>query len=352
MSELTDTVQNLRLSAEAEIRAASSAQELESLRVRWLGRRSQLNQLLRSIAELDASERAAVGKAANEARQALETELSQRENALAERDLSARLESERIDVTLPGDPDLLSGHLHLLTQTRREIEDVFVGLGFTVLEGPEIEFDYYNFTALNHPPGHPARMLQDTFYVTDEVLLRTHTSPMQVRSMEQTQPPVYVIVPGRVYRRDSDATHTPMFNQIEGLAVDTDITLADLQGVLLEFARAIFGRDRQVRLRPHYFPFTEPSVEVDVSCFRCDATGVLADGSRDPLCKGNGWIEALGAGMVDPNVFAFVEQGGYDAEAVQGFAFGLGVERIAMLKHSVPDLRLFFDGDSRFLEQF
>ena len=255
-------------------------------------------------------------------------------------------------VTLPGDPPPGVGRLHLITQTRREIEDVFVGLGFAVVEGPEIELDYYNFTALNMPPAHPARAMQDTFYVTDDVVLRTHTSPLQVRIMEEQGPPVYAIMPGRVYRRDSDATHTPMFHQVEGLAVDDEITLGDLQGVLLEFARAIFGREREIRLRSSYFPFTEPSVEVDVSCFQCGGSGALADGSRDPLCKGSGWIEILGAGMVDPNLFGFVRDRGYDPERVQGFAFGMGIERIAMLRHGVPDLRMFFDNDLRFLEQF
>jgi phenylalanyl-tRNA synthetase alpha chain len=254
-------------------------------------------------------------------------------------------------VTLPGDPPRPVGHLHLITETRREIEDVFVGLGFSVVEGPEIEYDYYNFTALNHPPGHPARMLQDTFYLSDDVLLRTHTSPMQVRAMEEQGPPIYIVVPGKTYRRDNDATHSPMFHQVEGLAVDEHITLADLQGVLLEFARAIFGQEREVRLRPHYFPFTEPSVEVDISCFRCGGSGVL-DGERDSLCKGSGWIEILGAGMVDPNVFGFVAERGWDPERVQGFAFGMGIERIAMLKHGIPDLRLLFSNDVRFLEQF
>jgi phenylalanyl-tRNA synthetase alpha chain len=304
------------------------------------------------VGGLDESQRAQVGKAANAARHQLEAQIEQRGRELEAAELEARLETEKIDVTLPGDPPRLQGHLHLITQTRREIEDVFVGLGFAVVEGPEVEFDYYNFTALNHPPGHPARMLQDTFYLSRDVLLRTQTSPMQIRSMELHKPPIYVVVPGRVYRRDSDATHTPMFHQIEGLAVDEDITLADLQGVLLEFARAIFGEDRQVRLRPHYFPFTEPSVEVDVSCFRCGGSGRLADGSRDSLCKGVGWMEILGAGMVDPNVFGFVRQNGYDPDSVQGFAFGLGIERIAMLKHFVADLRLFFENDARFLEQF
>ena len=211
-----------------------------------------------------------------------------------------------------------------------------------------MEFDYYNFTALNHPPDHPARMLADTFYFSDDVLLRTHTSPMQVRSMELQEPPVYLVVPGKAYRRDNDATHTPMFHQVEGLAIDEDITLGDLQGVLLEFVRAIFGPEREIRLRPHYFPFTEPSVEVDVSCFVCDGTGRVG-GERCSLCKGSGWIEILGSGMVDPNVLGFVD---YDPDKVQGFAFGMGIERIAMLRHGVPDLRMFYDNDVRFLEQF
>ena len=251
-------------------------------------------------------------------------------------------------MTLPGAPPQPVGRLHLLSATRREIEDVFLGLGFRIAEGPEIETVYYNFDALNHAPTHPARDRQDTFYVNDDVLLRTHTSPMQIRTMESHPPPLYVIVPGRVYRRDSDATHTPQFHQIEGLAVDTDITLADLKGTLLAFARAIFGADREVRLRPHFFPFTEPSVEVDVSCFMEHTTG----GERCRVCKDTGWVEILGSGMVDPNVFSYVSEYGYDPERVQGFAFGMGIERIAMLKHGVPDLRLLYDNDKRFLEQF
>lgn len=338
--------------AERNVLEARTAEDIEQMRVRFLGRKAELTQILRSVAKLESDERARVGKRGNEARQALEALIDERAGTLEAEELDKRLGTEQIDVTLPGDPPVPVGHLHLLTSTRREIEDVFVGMGYRVVEGPEVETDYYNFTALNHPAGHPARMLQDTFYFSDEVLLRTHTSPMQIRSMEQQKPPIYIVVPGRVYRRDSDATHTPMFNQIEGLAVDEGITLADLQGTLLEFARAIFGDERKVRLRPHYFPFTEPSVEVDVSCFACDATGKLTDGSRDPLCKGSGWIEIAGAGMVDPNVFGFVADHGYDPDSVQGFAFGLGIDRIAMLKHSVPDLRLLFENDLRFLEQF
>jgi phenylalanyl-tRNA synthetase alpha chain len=253
---------------------------------------------------------------------------------------------------MPGDPPLPVGHLHLVSQIRRELEDIFVGLGFVVLEGPEVEYDYYNFTALNHPPEHPARSPQDTFYLTEQVLLRTHTSPMQLRAMEAQEPPIYVVVPGRVYRPDTpDATHVPMFHQLEGLAIDEDITLADLQGTLLEFARAMFGAEREVRLRPGYFPFTEPSVEVDVSCFVCDGTGSVGN-DRCPTCKGEAWVEILGAGMVDPNVLGYVEDNGYDPERVQGFAFGMGIERIAALKHGVPDLRMLWENDVRLLEQF
>jgi len=342
----------LRREAEAAVSSAGSSRELEELRVRYLGRRAELTGILRAIGTLPAEQRGPVGKRANAVRQAVEALLSQRSAALEGAELDARLREDRIDVTLPGDPPRAAGRLHLITQTRREIEDVFVGLGFSVVEGPEVELDHYNFTALNMPPDHPARLMQDTFYFTGDVLLRTHTSPMQVRSMEAQAPPIYVIVPGKAYRRDSDATHTPMFHQIEGLAVDEDITLADLRGVLLEAARAIFGAEREIRLRASYFPFTEPSVEVDVSCFRCGGAGTLPEGGRDPLCKGAGWIEILGAGMVDPNVYGFVADRGYDPERVQGFAFGMGVERIAMLRHGVPDLRLFFEGDARVLEQF
>jgi phenylalanyl-tRNA synthetase alpha chain len=352
MPDAAGRLDQLRQEAEAAVRSAASTAELDELRVRYLGRRSELTGVLRGIGELPPEERGPVGQAANSARSAIESELEERTAALGATELDDRLARDRIDVTLPGDPPPATGRLHLITQTRREIEDIFLGLGFAVVEGPEIEFDYYNFTALNFLPDHPARAMQDTFYVTDDVLLRTHTSPLQVRLMEAQEPPVYAIMPGRVYRRDSDATHTPMFHQVEGLAVDEDITLGDLQGVLLEFARAIFGQEREIRLRSSYFPFTEPSVEADVSCFQCGGSGALPDGSRDPLCKGSGWIEILGAGMVDPNVYGYVADNGYDPERVQGFAFGMGIERIAMLRHGVPDLRMFFDNDLRFLEQF
>jgi phenylalanyl-tRNA synthetase alpha chain len=356
---MTDRIAEIRAEAEQAITTAADTPTLEDVRIRYLGRKAELPNLLRSVAELPPSERAATGKAANEARKALETAIQAREQQLAAQELEQRLERDRVDITLDGDPAPHVGRLHLITQTRREIEDVFVGLGFDVAEGPEVETVYYNFDALNHAPTHPARLESDTFYVApvtdifdpDAFLLRVHTSPMQVRAMEQQPPPLYIIVPGRTYRPDNDATHTPQFHQIEGLAVDTDITLADLQGTLLNFARAIFGEEREVRLRPHFFPFTEPSVEVDVSCFNC-TDGFDAAGHRCALCKGEGWIEILGSGMVDPNVFEHVRQHGYDPERIQGFAFGMGIERIAMLKHGVPDLRLLYDNDVRFLEQF
>ncbi|HEY5195885.1 MAG TPA: phenylalanine--tRNA ligase subunit alpha [Solirubrobacteraceae bacterium] len=351
-----ERISQLRAEATAAIQAAGDTRSLEELRVAYLGRKAELPQLLRGVAGLDPAERGPVGRAANEARRELDGLIDARESALAAAELELRLVADRVDVTLPGDPPQQVGRLHLLTQTRREIEDVFLGLGFSIVEGPEIELVHYNFDALNHDATHPARARSDTFYVSDDVLLRTHTSPMQVRVMQRQPPPLYVIVPGRVYRPDNDATHTPQFHQIEGLAVDEGITLADLKGTLLAFAQAIFGDERDVLLRPHFFPFTEPSVEVDVSCFQCRG-GWRKDGSRCSLCKGSGWLEVLGAGMVDPNVFARVEDlrdepGVYDPDRVQGFAFGMGIERIAMLKHGVPDLRLFYDNDIRFLEHF
>ncbi|HEX3801688.1 MAG TPA: phenylalanine--tRNA ligase subunit alpha [Solirubrobacteraceae bacterium] len=344
-------ITELHREGEAAIAAAATTQALEDVRVQFLGRKAELPNLLRGVSELPPEQRGAVGKAANEVRKALEAQIDIRSGELAVSELNVRLAQDRVDVTLPADPLPAIGRLHLITQTRREIEDVFIGLGFNVAEGPEVENVYYNFDALNHDATHPARAWTDTFYLADDVLLRTHTSPMQVRSMELQKPPIYLIVPGRVYRRDSDLTHTPQFHQIEGLAVDEGITLADLKGTLLEFARAIFGPEREIRLRPHFFPFTEPSVEVDVSCFNC-VDGITHDGERCSICKGTGWLEILGSGMVDPNVLLHVKDNGYDPETVQGFAFGMGIERIAMLKHGVTDLRLFYDNDIRFLEQF
>ncbi len=383
MADAQARIDQLRSEAEAAIAAASDAAELEELRVRYLGRKAELTGVLRGIGQLPAEERGPVGTAGNEARQALERQLEGRRAELEAAELQDGLAADRVDVTLPGTPAVPVGSRNLLIRTMREIEDVFVGLGYRVMEGPEVELDYYNFTALNHPPGHPARMAQDTFYVDpdsldpelriepaptspggpaagpphppgpEDVLLRTHTSPMQVRAMEAQEPPIFIVVPGRCYRSDPfDATHSPVFHQVEGLAVAESITLADLKGTLDEFAKALFGPERETRFRPGFFPFTEPSVEVDVSCFRCGGSGQLSDGTRDSICKGTGWIEILGSGMVDPNVFGFVEANGYDPERIQGFAFGMGIERIAMLKHGVPDLRKFFENDVRVLEQF
>jgi phenylalanyl-tRNA synthetase alpha chain len=380
---MIERIAQLREHGESEIAAAGTLEALEKLRVRYLGRKAELPHLLRGVAQLEARDRATVGQAANQARDALRHLLEQREAELGAARLRGALEADRLDVTLPGAPPQPVGRLHLLSATRRELEDIFVGLGFTVIEGPEVETVHYNFDALNHGPTHPARARTDTFYIAPgegsarasgspghtpsarvpsadggaELVLRTHTSPMQVRAMEANPPPLYVVIPGRVYRPDSDATHTPQFHQIEGLAVDEDITLADLKGTLLMFARAVFGDEREVRLRPHFFPFTEPSVEVDVSCFHCQGKGFMRDGSRCAVCKTEGWLEVLGAGEVDPNVYSYVPTTernwpGYDPELVQGFAWGLGIERIAMLRHGVPDLRLYYDNDLRLLEQF
>jgi phenylalanyl-tRNA synthetase alpha chain len=379
---MIDRIAQLRAQGESEIAAAGTLEALEQLRVHYLGRKAELPQLLRGVAQLEEADRAAVGQAANQARDALRRLIEQREAELGAAQLQGALEADRLDVTLPGAPPQPVGRLHLLSATRRELEDIFIGLGFTVMEGPEVETVHYNFDALNHGPTHPARARTDTFYIApperselasrsprhapaplasvdggSELVLRTHTSPMQVRAMEANPPPLYVVIPGRVYRPDSDATHTPQFHQIEGLAVDADITLADLKGTLLMFARAVFGDERDVRLRPHFFPFTEPSVEVDVSCFHCQGQGFMRDGSRCTVCKAEGWLEVLGAGEVDPNVYSYVptterNSPGYDPERVQGFAWGLGIERIAMLRHGVPDLRLYYDNDLRLLEQF
>ncbi|MDP9228449.1 MAG: phenylalanine--tRNA ligase subunit alpha [Actinomycetota bacterium] len=379
---MIERIEQIRGEASDAIGSASTSGELEELRVRFLGRKSELTTILRGISELPADQRGPVGKIGNEVRQELEELIERRAAELDASEIEARLGEDQVDVTLPGAPPRAVGHLHLITRTRRRIEDIMVGLGYRILEGPEVELDYYNFTALNHPPGHPARMEQDTFYVApgslsaaaleaarvaseaaagegpatpDEelVMLRTHTSPMQVRAMEEQGPPIFIAVPGKAYRRDTiDATHLPMFHQMEGLAVAEEITLADLQGTLREMLRGLFGEDREARMRPHFFPFTEPSVEFDVSCFVCGGSGTLEDGSRCGLCKGVGWIEVGGAGMVDPNVFGFVADNGYDPERVQGFAFGFGIERMAMLLHGLPDLRLFVENDVRVLEQF
>jgi phenylalanyl-tRNA synthetase alpha chain len=364
---MIERIEQLAAEARDAIAQAGTSEGLEALRVHYLGRKAELPKLLRDVGTLPEDERGAVGEAANDARRAIAALIEERLQTLGAEELARQLQADRVDVTLPGAPPRTVGRLHVITATQRELEDIFLGLGFTVLEGAEVETVHYNFDALNHSPTHPARARTDTFYLrqpgappaaaSQQILLRTHTSPMQVRVMEAFPPPLYVVIPGRVYRPDSDATHTPQFHQLEGLAVDEDITLADLKGTLLAFARAVFGDERNVRLRPHFFPFTEPSVEVDVSCFHCAGEGFLRDGARCQLCKGEGWLEVLGAGEVDPNVYAFVPTNernspGYDADRVQGFAWGMGIERIAMLRYGIPDLRLYFENDLRFLEQF
>ncbi|NLB51968.1 MAG: phenylalanine--tRNA ligase subunit alpha [Syntrophomonadaceae bacterium] len=336
-------LKELDSTAQTSITKINTIQELNDFKVKILGRKGEITALLRGLKSLSPEQRAEVGKVANEIKDRLEEQINSRASEINQRDLELRLEKERIDVTLPGLP-INSGGIHPLTRIQREITSIFTGMGFTVAEGPEIELDYYNFEALNVPQHHPARDMQDSFYITEEVLLRTHTSPVQVRTMEKMAPqiPVKIIVPGKVYRKDDDATHSPMFHQVEGLLIDEKITFADLKGTLMLFAKKIFGDQVSVRYRPSFFPFTEPSVEIDISCVMCGGEGCR-------VCSHTGWLEILGAGMVHPNV---LKAGGYDPEKVTGFAFGMGIERIAMLKYGINDLRLFFDNDKRFLIQF
>ncbi len=324
--------------ARAAIVGAGTEQELEDARVAYLGRRSRLTEALRAAKELSVAERAEL----NRTKAALEEAVAGAREQLRARELDRSLAEEQVDVTLPGDA-VPRGHLHPITQIRRQVEDVFIGLGYEIFDGPEVEDTYHNFTALNTPDWHPSTSKNDTFYVDEGHVLRTHTSPGQIRFMETHEPPVYMVSLGRCYRRDTpDATHTPVFHQVEGLAVDRGVTLADLKGTLMYLSRALFGADRTVRIRTSYFPFTEPSIEFDVSCFRCGGSGCQS-------CEYSGWLEMGGAGVVDPNVFGYV---GYDAEEVSGFAFGLGLERIAMLRHGIPDLRALWENDLRLLRQF
>ncbi len=353
--EIIEQLGSLRDSAIERAQAARTLEELDTVRVEVLGKKGSLTAILRGLGSLSAEERPAVGKASNEVRAAIEAALAERRSLLAEAARSERIAAEAVDVTLPG-RTRLPGRQHLISQIAEEVVDIFVGLGYMVAEGPEVELDHYNFTALNHPPTHPARSAADTFYVRDlsaegaartgpltDVLLRTHTSPVQVRTLEKTRPPVYVICPGRVYRRDiADPSHLPQFHQIEGLAVDEGITFGDLKGTLDHVCKELFGKDRKTRFRPHFFPFTEPSAEVDVSCGICAGSGCR-------FCKYTGWQEILGCGMVDPNVFGYVD---IDPEVHTGFAFGMGVERIAALRYDIPDLRMLVEGDMRFLRQF
>jgi phenylalanyl-tRNA synthetase alpha chain len=328
--------QALENEARSAITSAQTVAELDEARVRYLGRKSELKQALREVRDAE------TGSVLNTLREGLEAAFRDREAALREADLEQRLSEERVDVTLPGEATS-RGHLHLITQIRREIEDVFLGLGYSIVDGDEVEDTWHLFDALNMPPGHVTRSPLHTLFLNGDVVLRTETSASQIRVMEAEDPPVYVVSLGRVYRRDTaDATHMPIFHQCEGLAVDEDITLADLKGTLLHLARALFGEDRKVRFMTDFFPFTEPSLGAAVSCFLCDGSGCA-------VCKHSGWIEMGGSGVVDPNVLRNV---GYDPEEVSGFAFGLGLERIAMLRHGVPDIRMFWDNDLRFLRQF
>src|ERR671917_1052895 len=340
---VTERIEELKSEALSAVAAADSTAALEQVRVHYLGRSAEITGIKKSIGSLPAESRKEVGRAANLASREIEDALGERTAELAAGEREVRLRAEAVDVTLPGVP-YPKGSLHPSLRVIDEVVDFFVGLGYRVAEGPEVETDYYNFTALNIPPGHPARGEHDTFLLDEGLVLRTQTSPVQIRTMLAQEPPVYIVSPGRVYRRDYDPTHTPMFNQVEGLAVDEGLTLAHLKGTLAAMARHVFGEDAEVRLRPGYFQFTEPSVELDVSCFIC--------GGSDPnckVCKGAGWLEMLGAGMVDP---AVLEEVGYDPERYTGFAFGMGPDRMAMVKYGIPDLRLFFEGDLRFLRQF
>ncbi len=336
-------LEDIGVKALALIQKADSLKELEELRVMFLGKKGELTRILRRMGDVPADQRPIIGKAANQARDAIEAAVEKRKRELEAREQEQRLREEAIDVTLPGRP-VPAGGKHPLQVVTEEIENIFLGMGFEIARGPEVELDYYNFEALNIPRDHPARDMQDSFYISDDILLRTHTSPVQIRAMRARAPrlPVRVIAPGRVYRRDDDVTHSPMFHQVEGIYVDQGISMADLKGVLLAFAREMYGEKTEIRMRPSYFPFTEPSAEVDVSCTMCRSQGCRA-------CGFSGWLEILGAGMVHPRV---LENGGYNPEEVSGFAFGMGIERIAMLKYGIDDIRLFFQNDLRFLKQF
>ena len=332
----------IREEALAAVKAASSTAELNDIRVRVLGKKGELTAILRSMGSLAPEDRPKVGQMVNEARAEIESAVEARTAALAAQERDARLKAEALDVTIPGKKRPL-GKLHPLTQTYYEMRDIFVGMGFTVAEGPEVEYDKYNFTMLNIPKDHPARDMQDTFYVNDDIVLRTHTSPVQVRTMLSKKPPIRIISPGRVYRSDDvDATHSPIFNQIEGLVIDKGVTMADLRGVLDVFAKELYGEHTKTRLRPSYFPFTEPSAEVDLSCMACGGKGCR-------ICKGSGWIEILGSGMVNPKV---LEMCGIDPEVYSGFAFGIGIDRVCNAKFGISDIRLLYENDLRFLSQF
>ena len=341
---MKETLEQIRREALAALSETKTAADLEALRVRYLGKKGELTALLKQMGRLSAEERPVMGQLANEVREALTEALARQQKVLEAAALHARLEAETLDVTIPGKP-VEVGHKHPMYTVLDEIKDIFIGMGFDILDGPEIEQAEYNFTKLNAPEDHPSRDWTDTFYLTEDssVLLRSQTSPMQIRAMETRELPIRIISPGRVYRKDEvDATHSPMFHQIEGLVVDKGITMADLKGTLNTVIRQIYGPDTQTRFRPHHFPFTEPSCEVDIQCHKCGGKGC-------PTCKGEGWIEVLGAGMIHPKV---LEMSGIDPEVYSGWAFGMGLERIAMRRFKISDLRLIFENDIRFLEQF
>lgn len=335
-------LENIKAEAAAKIAEVQSRAELEALKVKYLGKKGELTAILKQMGKLSPEERPVMGQLANEVRGYIEDLIAKTGDKIKSAETALRLEAEAIDVTMPGKPNTL-GHKHPLSIVLDEVKDIFFGMGFNIASGPEVEWDYYNFEALNIPEDHPARDTQDTFYITEKMLLRTQTSPVQIRVMENQAPPIRVIAPGRVYRSDAvDATHSPIFHQIEGLVVDKGISMGDLKGCLEAFAKALYGEDTKIRLRPHHFPFTEPSCEIDVSCFRCGGKGC-------PMCKGEGWIEILGGGMVHPKV---LKNGGIDPEVYSGFAFGIGLERLCMFRFNVDDIRLYFDNDIRFLNQF
>ena len=341
MEEIIQNLESIRASAKQEFLTVQEQDDLERLRIKYLGKKSQVSQLMKLLSGISPEQRPVVGKKINTVKKSLQTFYQAKERQLGEDAKQRKLVEERIDVTLPG-RRLPLGKEHPLTQVMQEAQQIFEGLGFSIAEGPEVELDYYNFEALNFPKDHPSRDMQDTFFIDDDVVLRTHTSPVQIRVMEQTSPPVRFICPGKVYRHDADISHSPMFQQIEGVCIDTHITMADLKGVLELFVIQMFGAGTKLRFRPSFFPFTEPSAEVDISCVMCQGKGCR-------VCGHTGWIEILGSGMIDPNLFKFVN---YDPEKYTGYAFGMGVERIAMLKYGIDDIRLFFENDVRFLEQF
>ncbi|MCL2760201.1 MAG: phenylalanine--tRNA ligase subunit alpha [Desulfuromonadales bacterium] len=338
---MKEQLEKMEQEALAELRTVATEGELQELRVKYLGKKGELTSLMKGLGSLSPEERPVMGEILNRVKNGLENEFEAALKHVKEFSKTAKLQNEKIDVTLPG-RTVSTGTKHPVTLITEEICDIFAKLGFSVAEGPEIEEDYYNFEALNFPKDHPARDMQDTFFVQNNLLLRTHTSPVQVRTMLKTKPPVRIIAPGTVYRCDYDATHSPMFHQVEGLMVDKNITFGDLKGILTTFTNQMFGNDIGVRLRPSFFPFTEPSAEVDIACVICRGKGCK-------VCKHSGWLEILGAGMVDPEVFKHVH---YDPEEISGFAFGMGIERIAMLKYGINDMRLLFENDIRFLKQF